>query len=291
MSGATQALTHSLKTRSLLLVLDNCEHLVDACRPAGRGAAAFLRAAQDPRHQPRAARPAGRKDLAGAAAFVAAARAPGWRSRSWRRPTRCSCSRRAPARPARLSASAKKTPPGWPPICRRLDGLPLALELAAARIRVLSVEQIAERLDDTFRLLTTGGRTSLPRQKTLRGAFDWSHDLLAEEQRVLLRRLSVFVGGFSLEAVEQVASGGASSTRRRRARRAGRAGRPLAGPARAGRRAGPLPAARGGPPIRPRDSCGRPAKKRTSSNATRPVSCALPKAGRRRFSPAPATSG
>jgi tetratricopeptide (TPR) repeat protein len=91
-------------------------------------------------------------------------------------------------------------------ICERLDGIPLALELAAARIKSLSVEQIAARLDDRFRLLTGGSRTALPRQQTLRAAIDWSFSLLTEEERVLLRRLSVFAGGWSLEAAESVCS-------------------------------------------------------------------------------------
>ncbi len=89
-------------------------------------------------------------------------------------------------------------------VCRRLDGVPLALELAAARIRVLSVEQIAERLDDRLRLLTSGLRSTLPRHQTMRAAIDWSHDLLTLQERLLWRRLSVFAGSFSLEAAEAV---------------------------------------------------------------------------------------
>jgi predicted ATPase/class 3 adenylate cyclase len=92
-------------------------------------------------------------------------------------------------------------------VCRRLDGIPLALELAAARVRVLSVEQIAERLDDRFRLLTGGSRTALPRQQTLRALIDWSYDLLGEPEKALFRRLAVFVGGWTLEAAEKVCSG------------------------------------------------------------------------------------
>src|SRR5262249_55844223 len=79
-------------------------------------------------------------------------------------------------------------------VCRRLDGIPLAIELAAARVRVLTVEQIAARLDDRFRLLTGGSRTVLPRQQTLAALIDWSYDLLAEPERALLRRLAVFAG-------------------------------------------------------------------------------------------------
>jgi non-specific serine/threonine protein kinase len=92
-------------------------------------------------------------------------------------------------------------------ICHRLDGIPLAIELAAARVKVLSVEQISKRLDDRFRLLTGGARTALPRQQTLRALIDWSYDLLTENERLLLTRLSVFAGGWTLEAAEEVCIG------------------------------------------------------------------------------------
>jgi predicted ATPase/DNA-binding SARP family transcriptional activator/DNA-binding CsgD family transcriptional regulator len=93
-------------------------------------------------------------------------------------------------------------------ICRRLDGLPLAIELAAARTGALSVEQISARLGDSLSLLTRGGRTTEPRQQSLRAALDWSHELLGESERVLFRRLSAFVGGCTLEAAEMVGAGG-----------------------------------------------------------------------------------
>ncbi len=93
-------------------------------------------------------------------------------------------------------------------ICRRLDGIPLAIELAAARVRSLPPAQIAARLDHRFRLLTGGSRTALPRHRTLRATFDWSFDLLPEAEQALVPRLSVFAGAFSLEAAEAVASGG-----------------------------------------------------------------------------------
>ena len=92
-------------------------------------------------------------------------------------------------------------------ICSRLEGIPLAIELAAARVGTLSLEQIAKRLDGSLELLTHGGRTAVPRQQTLRGTLDWSHDLLSEPERVLFRRLSVFAGGWTLEASEAVGSG------------------------------------------------------------------------------------
>ncbi|WP_128802312.1 MULTISPECIES: BTAD domain-containing putative transcriptional regulator [unclassified Streptomyces] len=95
-------------------------------------------------------------------------------------------------------------------ICRRLDGLPLAIELAAARLRLLTPRQIADRLDDRFRLLTSGSRTVLPRQQTLRAVVDWSWDLLDERERTVLREVSVFAGGWDLTAAEAVCTGPAA---------------------------------------------------------------------------------
>ncbi|MDQ7904780.1 BTAD domain-containing putative transcriptional regulator [Phytohabitans sp. ZYX-F-186] len=94
-------------------------------------------------------------------------------------------------------------------ICRALDGMPLAIELAAARLRTMSLDQLANRLDDRFRLLTGGSRTALPRHRTLRAVVDWSWELLTDAERTVLRRLSVFSGGASLEAAERVCAGDA----------------------------------------------------------------------------------
>jgi predicted ATPase/DNA-binding SARP family transcriptional activator len=93
-------------------------------------------------------------------------------------------------------------------ICQRLDGIPLALELAAARVKLLRVENIAERLNDRFHLLTQGSRTALPRHQTLRATIDWSHDLLSDVEQILFRRLAIFAGGFTFEAAETIATGG-----------------------------------------------------------------------------------
>jgi predicted ATPase/DNA-binding CsgD family transcriptional regulator len=93
-------------------------------------------------------------------------------------------------------------------VCGRLEGIPLTLELAAARVGTLSLEQILERLTDSLGLLTRGGRTAVPRQRTLKGTLDWSYDLLCEPERVLFGRLSTFAGGWTLEALEAVGSGG-----------------------------------------------------------------------------------
>ena len=91
-------------------------------------------------------------------------------------------------------------------ICRHLDGIPLAIELAAARINVMGVEKICEKLSDRFRLLTGGKRTALPRQQTLKAMIDWSYDLLTEKEKILFQRLSVFSGGWTLEAAEEICS-------------------------------------------------------------------------------------
>ncbi len=111
------------------------------------------------------------------------------------------------ARAANQWASGGRTPTASSiaQICSRLDGIPLAIELAAARVKLLSAEQIASRLDDRFRLLVGGSRTALPRQQTLRALIDWSYDLLTDDERSLLHFASVFVGGWTLDALEAVA--------------------------------------------------------------------------------------
>ncbi|MFJ2176371.1 AfsR/SARP family transcriptional regulator [Streptomyces sp. NPDC087851] len=112
-------------------------------------------------------------------------------------------------RAARAGFDPADDPGAVAEICRRLDGLPLAIELAAARLRMLTPRQIADRLDDRFRLLTSGSRTVLPRQQTLRAVVDWSWDLLDAQERAVLRRLSVFAGGCDLTAAEAVCADGA----------------------------------------------------------------------------------
>ncbi|MEZ4823624.1 MAG: hypothetical protein R2942_14980 [Ignavibacteria bacterium] len=96
--------------------------------------------------------------------------------------------------------------PALAEVCSRLDGIPLAIELAATRTKTLTIEKIYERLGDRFKLLTGGKRTALPRQQTLRALIDWSYDLLSENEKILWSRLSVFSGGWTLEAVEEVCS-------------------------------------------------------------------------------------
>ncbi|MGI5258691.1 AfsR/SARP family transcriptional regulator [Streptomyces angustmyceticus] len=175
-------------SRRLLLVLDNCEHVV--------GAAAALTDLLL-RHCPGLTVVATSREPLGV---------PGETVRPLEplppAPAHQLFTERAVA--VRPEFRAADDPAAVDEICRRLDGLPLAIELAAARLRLLSPRQIAGRLDDRFRLLTSGSRTALPRQQTLRAVVDWSWELLDEPERALLRRLSVFAGGCTLPAAEAV---------------------------------------------------------------------------------------
>ncbi len=173
----------------ILLVLDNCEHLVDACA----GMTDWLL-----RSCPRLTILATSREALGVASEMA-----------WLVPPLASgdavqlfVDRARAALPSLAVTPAAEA--AISEICRRLDGIPLAIELAAARVRVLTPAQIAQRLDDAFRLLASGSRTALPRHRTLRATMDWSFALLGEREQVLLRRLAVFAGGFSLSAAEMI---------------------------------------------------------------------------------------
>jgi predicted ATPase/class 3 adenylate cyclase/DNA-binding CsgD family transcriptional regulator len=203
--SALEVLVRHLASAELLLVLDNCEHLLG---PSAELAEALLRACPGVRLLTTSREPLGvegeaswrvpslglpepeERDAASIAAsdavslFVARARA-------------AHADFRLDAESAPLVAR----------ICRRLDGIPLALELAAARVRALSLQRLADGLDDRFRLLTGGARTAMARQRTLHASVEWSHDLLDEEERTLFRRLAVFGAPFTLEAAEAVAAG------------------------------------------------------------------------------------
>jgi predicted ATPase/class 3 adenylate cyclase len=196
-------LVHHLAMKTTLLVLDNCEHLLDACAELAdrllRACAGFtiLATSREPlgitgevvRRVPPLSVP--EATLAPSAETVAAFEA-----------VQLFVDRAVAAEPRFALTDANAA--AVMAICRRLEGIPLALELAAARLQALTVEQLRDRLEDRFRLLTGGSRTALPRQRTLRATVDWSHDLLTEPEQLLLRRLAVFAGGFSLDAAEQV---------------------------------------------------------------------------------------
>ncbi|MFH8407423.1 ATP-binding protein [Streptomyces sp. NPDC018019] len=174
--------------RRLLLVLDNCEHVIDAAAGlahavlAGCPGVTVLATSREPLGVPgesvRPVEPLPPRTALRLLAERGAAARPGFRT--------------------------EDDPAACAEICRRLDGLPLAIELAAARLRALTPRQIAARLDDRFRLLSGGSRTALPRQQTLRAVVDWSWDLLTADERAVLRRLSVFAGGCEAAEAEHV---------------------------------------------------------------------------------------
>jgi predicted ATPase len=200
------SLAQHLETRGLLLVLDNCEHLIEACASL---AETLLRRCPDLRILATSRAALG---VAGENLFdVPPLSLPDPRRGSSvgslpeYEAVRLFVERAGAVRPG--FSIAKENALAVAQICYRLDGIPLALELAAARAKVLSVVQISQRLDDSFALLTHGGRTAMPHHKTLRAAMDWSYDLLTDREQILLGRLSVFAGGFTLEAVEAVGRG------------------------------------------------------------------------------------
>lgn len=200
-----QALQEYLSEKEVLLILDNCEHLIEACARLSNDLLS---------HSTKLKILASSREALGVQGEV-----------SWRLPSLSLPDTKHIPDPEELSqyeavqlfierASLidphfdvnRANAPAIAQICYRLGGIPLAIELAAARIKALSVEQINTRLDDRFRLLTGGARTALPRQQTLRATIDWSYNLLSEKEKSLFRRLAVFVGGWSLEAAESVCS-------------------------------------------------------------------------------------
>ncbi len=200
-----ETLTAYTSARQLLLILDNCEHMIDACAQL---ADALLRACPNLRLLTTSRESLG---IAGENAFRVpslaipdAQRLPPLENLAQFDAVRLFVDRAASVAPG--FALTEQNARAVAQVCQRLDGIPLAIELAAARVKALSIEQIATRLDDRFRLLTGGSRTALPRQQTLRALIDWSYDLLSEPERILLRRLSVFAGGWTLEAAEAVGS-------------------------------------------------------------------------------------
>jgi predicted ATPase/DNA-binding SARP family transcriptional activator/DNA-binding CsgD family transcriptional regulator len=199
-------LADSLRTRELLLVMDNCEHMIDACAHLADTlleGCTRLRILATSREA---------LNVAGEVNWgVRPLSIPG----PWSSPTVQELSTYESAR-LFLDRARSRLPDfeltpqnarAVATICRELDGIPLAIELSTARMGVLAVEQVAERLEDSLKLLTGGTRTAEPRQRTLRATLDWSHELLSEPERTLFHRLSVFVGGWTLEAAEAVGTG------------------------------------------------------------------------------------
>ena len=201
-----------LRPRQLLLILDNCEHLLD---PAARLAETLLQNCRALRILATSRQSLG---VGGEAVWrVSSLSLPDPRLLPTDAEALADSARRVRRYPAFCGASgagAVQFPPDTAEraapsrrFVRQLDGIPLALELAAARVHALPVERIAERLEDRFRLLTTGPRTALSRQQTLEAAIKWSFDLLPDADRDMLCALSVFVGGWTLEAAEAVRKG------------------------------------------------------------------------------------
>ncbi|HEX2121109.1 MAG TPA: AAA family ATPase, partial [Thermoanaerobaculia bacterium] len=189
--GRLDALVEALRERDreLLLVLDDCDHLISACAELAR---TLLVSCPKLRILATSREPLG---IAGERVWPVPPIAPDEAVQLF--------AERAAAVDPNFALGAGNRP-AVEEICRRLDGMPLAIELAAARIRVLTPAQIAAKLEDRFAILTGGARTTIPRHRTLRAAIDWSFDLLSEREQTLLARLSVFAGGFSLEAAETV---------------------------------------------------------------------------------------
>jgi predicted ATPase/DNA-binding SARP family transcriptional activator len=200
--SATESLLRFLRDRSLLLVVDNCEHLADACAALTD---TLLRGCPAVRVLATSREALG---VAGERAYLVP-------PLSMPEPSLVAPEQLAGVEAIQLFVTrARDVLPSFAltesnaaavaHLCRRLDGIPLALELAAARVKVLTPQQIGERLDDVFALLGSGSRTALPRHRTLRATIDWSFQLLGAPEQRLLRRLSVFSGGFTLDAAEAV---------------------------------------------------------------------------------------
>jgi predicted ATPase/class 3 adenylate cyclase len=201
-------LTRALKAKRTLLVFDNCEHMVE---PAARVISAILRACPTV------------KILASSRQCLGIAGEATYRMPSLDVPRdadRTALTAAASTQYAAISLFGERAravdyrfeltddnAPIVADICRRLDGIPLAIELAASRVRIFSPQQINERLSERFRMLTGGSRDVLPRQQTLRALIDWSYDLLDESERLIFRRLGIFVNGFTYEGAVAVASG------------------------------------------------------------------------------------
>lgn len=192
-----------LRQKKMLIILDNCEHLVDAC---AQTADRIMHVSQDVRILASSREALG---IAGEIPYSVPSlglpdidHLPSMESLSEFEAIKLFIHRATSAVPS--FTVTNENAPALAQICHRLDGIPLAIELAAAKIHVLSVEQIARRLDDRFKLLTGGSRTVLERHQTLRAAVDWSYNLLHPKEQILFRRFSVFMGGWTLEAAESV---------------------------------------------------------------------------------------
>jgi predicted ATPase len=201
--STVEVLIDYLRSKTLLIVLDNCEHLIQACAQI---TGTLLHACPKLRILASSREPLG---IEGEMTYRVPslntpdpADLPSLDQLEKVDSIRLFIERAAAAKPGFALTNGNAS--SIAQICSRLDGIPLAIELAASRVRALTPDQIAARLDDRFRLLTGGSRTALPRQQTLRAMIDWSYSLLSEPEKTLFRRLSVFVGGWTLEAAESI---------------------------------------------------------------------------------------
>ncbi len=190
-----EALISALKSKRLLLIVDNCEHVIDDARYV---VAAIARACPGVRILATSREPL---NIAGEAVY----RMP---SLSLASAVRLFTDRAVNV--DRSFAVGDENAPFVEEICRRVDGIPFAIELAAARVNVLAPRQLVQMLDELFRVLTGGDRSALPRQHTMRALIDWSYDLLADDERPLFRKLSIFAGSFTLESAAAVCGDGAT---------------------------------------------------------------------------------
>lgn len=203
--GVFESLIRGVGGRKMLIVLDNCEHLISSCASLAEAMLKrcpnliFLATSREPLgvpgenpwRVPSLALPDDEEELEPLATFES---------------VQLFADRASSSRPNfRLT---DENAPSVAAICRRLEGIPLAIELAAARIRALTPQQICDGLNDRLRLLAGGARTTVPRHQTLQASVDWSYDLLSDPERLLFRRMSVFAGGFTLEAAEEICAGG-----------------------------------------------------------------------------------
>ena len=252
----------ALRGRRLLLILDNCEHVLDAAAELARRVTASC---------PTVALLATSREPVGVAA-----------ERVWAVPSldaavegvELFCDRAAAADAAFSPTEADRAVIAA--ICGRLDGIPLAIELAAARVRSMTPSELAGRLDDRFRLLRGGRRGGLERHQTLRATVQWSHQLLTGQERALFDRLAVFAGGFDLDSAEAVCADDTIDPARRR-RPAGRPGRQVDGRRRPSRSPHPLPVVGDPPPVRR----GTPGRGRRAGPAAGPAPRPLRRHGTR----------
>ena len=199
--SALNVLIDYLKTKKLLFVVDNCEHLIDACAQL---CDSLLHACPNLRMIASSREALGIEGESGyrVPSLSLPNQNDGLQAVEGSEAVKLFMERAHAVLPAFTLTDLNA--PVVAQICQRLDGIALAIELAASRVKLLTVEQIASRLDDAFRLLSGGRRTALPRHQTLRALIDWSYNLLSEEEKGVLRGLSVFVGGWTLEATETV---------------------------------------------------------------------------------------